>query len=347
MADLTGHRVAGFTVTLLDADEQEKGLLDGVTGGDVTLSAATRLRASGTLQVDEVGQQIDWGTDRVRIDYEANGQAWPIGVFLLSAPTQSFEDGMVSRRVELLGKLAVIDQDATVSTLSLASGTRVTDAVRQILAEAGETRMAVTDSPETLKSQMVWDPGTSKLTVINDLLDAIGYWALSPDGAGVLQVRPYVRPAARPQSWTFAEGEQAVHSAKWDLEQDLADVPNRVVLVGQGSDDKPALVGVASNEDPDSPFGFPARGRWVTRTETGVEASSQEVIDSLARRRLIDASTPVATIRMTHMPLPLSPNDLVTWDTGGHKARATIHEIAYGLDPTALCRTTLKEVVDL
>lgn len=344
---LTGHRNSQYVVTLLDRRDREKILLDGVVGGEVSLSAATRLRASGSLNLDDVGQDIDWLSDRVRIDYEGNGQRWPLGVFLLAAPTRSYTDEGSQWKVELLSKLAILDQVKTEQTKSLPAGTVVTDAVVSLIRDCGEDSIALTASPATLSSAMTWEPGTALLTIINDLLSAISYWSLTIDGNGIYQIHPYTRPAQRATAWNFQEGPHSVHLAEWDRDQDIASVPNRIVLVGQGSSDTPALVGAAENTDPASPFSYSARGRWVTRTETGVEASSQDVLTELARRRLIEASTPQATLTVEHMPLPLSPNEVVEWDSQGHRARAVIHGLSYTLNPTALCKTTLKEVVDL
>ena len=163
-------------------------------------------------------------------------------------------------------------------------------------------------------------------------------------GSGAFQVRPYVPPAQRPLSWRFAEGEAAIHLPEWSREQDLAGIPNKVVLVSQGGDDKPALVGVARNVSLSSPASYPSRGRWVTRTETGVEASTQEVINQLAEKKLLEAQTAIAKIEIEHLPVPISTNDLVEFTSQGVRTRATIQSIKYTLSPDGLCKTTLREV---
>ena len=107
------------------------------------------------------------------------------------------------------------------------------------------------------------------------------------------------------------------------------------------------MVGVATNEDPASAYSFQARGRWIVETQTGVEAANQESIDSQARRRLIDVSTPSASITIQHMPVPLHPNQVAGFSSQGHTAQGVVKEIEYSLDPTALVKTKLLEVTDL
>jgi len=345
---MSGHRQAEYVVRLLDREDQEIRVLDGVEAGSVQLSASTRLRASGSLTIRDTGESIDWLTQRVRIDYVPVGiEGWSIGVFCFASPRALYSDDGLSWEVELLGKLTLLDRVRTESTLTIPAGANLVEQARLLIVAEGETRIAATPSSAMARSAMTWDPGTSVLTIINDLLGAAGYWAVSADGVGVFRLAPYVRPAARPTALVFAEGEMSIHSPEWTRDQDIAAVPNRVVLVGQGSDDRPALVGVATNEDASSPYSFQARGGWVVHSETGVEAADQATIDALARRRLIDASTPTGTEEIRHMPVQITPNDLVRFTSQGLDVRALVSQMRIDLSPTALVQTTIREVIDL
>lgn len=344
---LTSHRQSRYTVTLLDGSDREVRPLGRVTGGRVALSSTTRLRASGQISLLDDGSDIDWSAHRVRIDYAGGGRSWPIGVFLPSAPTVAYTAVGRGWDVELVSKLALLDADVTESAYTAATGTPVTTLLGSLIQSVTGERASITPSPASLSAALTWEPGTPWLTVINDLLSAINYFSLTTTGAGVFTASPYVPPARRGTAWEFSEGEAAIHSPQWTRDQDIAGVPNKVVLVAQGESDTPALVGVALNEDPTSPFSYPSRGRWVSLVETDVDAANQASITALAQRRLIDASSPQATIKAAFAPLPLAPNDSVAWDTAGHHARAVVRSLEYTLDPTALCSADLVEVVDL
>jgi hypothetical protein len=352
VSELTTHRQASYRFTLLDGDDREVGALEGVTGGSVTLSATTRLRGEGELQVTDLGQMVDWQTARVRVDYvmrTAQGdREWPVGVFMVAAPTVEHSGAGASRRVSLLGKLKILDEDMVEQTYSVPAGTVVTSRVEELVRSAGEDRVAVTGSEAVTASMMTWPPGTPKLTICNDLLDSVNYWALWVDGSGQFRVEPYTRPVARPRVWEFAEGAVAIHLPAWSEDQDIASVPNRVVLVGQGDAAGEALVGVATNEDPASPYSYQSRGRWVTHTEEGVEADSQATLTGLAQRKLVDLSTPASTLSISHMPIPLNPNEAVSFHSQGRVvSRGIVQTVKYDLTPTAMCTTELLEVVDV
>ena len=344
---LDTHRQAGYMVTLLDMGDHMVRRLDGVTGGSITLSNSTRLRASGSLNLTEACGLIDWMTQRVRIDYTANGHTWGLGVFLMSAPTRSYSEVGSVWSVDLSSPLAVPDTDCVDSTFTVKAGSNLVDVAADILYETGLKRLSVTPSSAVASSDMIYDPGKSRLTIVNELLSAAGYWSAHPDGTGQIHLDPYVRPAARSVVYDFREGAHAIHLPEWERELDAAAVPNKVVFVSQGSADKAGLVGVAVNDDPSSPYSYPSRGRWIVETRTGVEAADQESITAQARRRLIDVSTPSAAITLQHMPVPIQPNQVVGFTSQGHAAKGVVKEIEYSLDPTSLVKTKLLEVTDL
>lgn len=342
------HRTTQYTYTLLDHNDEELHQLDGVKQAAITLSATTRLRARGSLSLVDRGQVIRWGSDRVRVDVKVDTRlgtrSWPLGVFLLASPKKQYEDDGLYWDVELLGKLVIVDEDKVDQTFSVPQGMNVVDQVVALIRGCGENRVTSTPSTAVTSSMMTWESGTSKLKIINELLASINYWSLWVDGSGAFRVEPYVRPGDRSPSWSFVEGESSIHLPQWSHDQDLASVPNRVVLVGQSSDTDPALVGVSMNEDPSSPFSFQARGRWVTHSESGVEAADQEVLNELARRKLLDLSLPTSTLSVSFLPLPLEPNHVAQWVSQGQSVLASIRELKFTCNPDELCSAELVEV---
>ena len=330
-SSFVSHRQVSIEVMLLDRAEQEKGLLRGVVGGEVTLSAATRLKASGSLELIDLGQEINWASDRVRITYKiAGGTSWPLGA------------GGATGWGELLTPLTLLLVAWVHAPTQVGTAVPALALLQFALVDVGKAD--ITESAARLASTMTWEAGTPRLTIFNDVLEAIGYWSMNVSGAGAFQIRPYVPPAQRPLSWRFKEGETSIHLPEWSREQDLAGIPNKVVLVSQGGDNKPALVGIARNMNPSSPASYPTRGRWITHTETGVEASTQEVITQMAEKKLLEASTAIAKIEIEHLPVPIWTNDLVEFASQGVQTRATVQSIKYTLSPDGLCKTTLREV---
>ena len=317
-----------WSFELLDSQDRPLGALDGVTGGSAEIVAQAVLGGSGTLELDD-RQDIDWMTHRVRALFSDGVDEWPVGTYLLSSPSELHTAFGLSYRVGLLTKMNVVSEDTVEDRFSVSIGTAVIPTVVTLIRSTGEMRIAVTDSDAELTSGLTWEAGTSKLTIINDLLQAAGYWSLWCDGSGLFRVEPYVNPADRPLSFEFEHGEKSLHFPDWGREQDHTSVPNRFVAVGQGDEESPPLVGVATNEDPDSPYSFQARGRWITATEEGVEGETQAVFDDYAARKLRDLMDPVARMTVRHAMRPLNPNDLVAFtpEDGGRRL-ATVQRMS-------------------
>lgn len=346
-------RQESYLWELLDLSGGVVDELDGVTDGQVEFSNATVLRSSGSLSY--AGDDVDWLRSLVRCTYratfpEGSSLTWPLGVFVPSAPSAQYGDGTVGRDVQLQSLLQVLDEDAFEQSVGIPAGTVVTDKVRQLIADAGGTggaRVAGTDSDETLRSALVWEPGTSRLRVINDLLDAINYFALWVDGQGTYRLDPYTTPAQRGSSWDFRDDDSSIYLPEFTHTRDLFAVPNKVVQIAQGDGDAPALTSVATNTDPESPFSQPSRGRWVTVVEEGVEATSQAVLDGIAARRLSELSQVASSVELQHWPVPLTPNDVVTFrrDPAGVAVTGVVQKQSIRCEAGSLASTTIREVL--
>lgn len=319
---------------LLDAEDRPLGTLDGVTGGSSEIVTQSALGGSAQLEMDHRGQELDWMSHRVQAIYSNGTEEWPVGTYLLNSPEEKHSDTTLSFDIGLLTKMNVISRDRLTARHSVPTGADIIPAVVDVLASTGEERFAVTESPLTLASGISWPAGTTKLRVINDLLQAAGYWSLWCDGGGLFRVEPYLNPESRPIAHRFEHGKDSLHLPDWSREQNLSDVPNRFLAIGVGDDENPPLIGVATNNDPASPFSVPTRGHvFSAEPEEGVEAATQEVIDQYAERRLRDLMNPVARLGVGHAMLPLEPNDLVEFvPEDGVRRLATVQRMSMTFD---------------
>lgn len=347
---------------------QDIGLLDGVESGSVTLSATSRLRASGQLSLTETAQQIDWFNMHARVDYVPVGmEGWPVATFVMSSPTRSVNDHRVTRDVELLSTLAYLDRMST-DRIEQVENDHLTDGkwslIKRYAAKAKNLRIGFTKfgdygfvgGPSLINEAITYDVGTNILTMLNDCARLVGWGALTPDPYGVITGGPYIRPSRRPVSYVFREGDTAIHSADWTIDRDLFAVPNVVVCVGTpGSDDtkrgedryyagpSPAVVGVARNDRKDDPLSTVNRGE-VVHIETGVKVTSQSAIDQWAARVLAEKSMPAATLVIEHLPVNIRPGDVIEFVSQGQRLRGTVQKMEIPLSPTALVKTEIKEI---
>nr|DAW29888.1 MAG TPA: protein of unknown function (DUF5048) [Bacteriophage sp.] len=347
---------------------QDIGLLDGVESGSVTLSATSRLRASGQLSLTETAQEIDWFNIHARVDYVPVGmEGWPVETFVMSSPTRSVNDHRVTRDVELLSTLAYLDRMSTDRIEQVENDHLTTGKwglIKRYAEKAKNLRMGFTqfgnwaygEDPKIINEAITYDVGTNVLTMLNDCARVVGWGALTPDPYGVITGGPYIRPSRRPVSFVFREGDEAIHSADWTIDRDIFSIPNVVVCVGTpGSDEtqrgadkydagpSPAVVGVARNDSKADPLSTVNRGE-VVHVETGVKVTSQAAIDQWAARVLTEKSMPAATLVIEHLPVNIRPGDVVEFVSQGQQLRGTVQKMEIPLSPTALVKTEIKEI---
>ncbi len=351
------------------------GYLDGVVepSASLTWSLYSAVKGSGSLKIADLAEaksgmlrvgQVALAAARLRPVCVIEGlPEIPLGVYLFSAAPEEWSGSGRVYSVELLDKNTVLDQDLVEESYTVAAGTVILAAVATVIASAGETITVDATVTSTLSTALVWEAGTSKLQIVNDLLAALNYNALWVDGVGNYRATPYVVPAARSISYELlnlprelVDGEQSIYEEKWTRDRDLFKVPNKVITVQSGTGDTAPRTGLATNTDPDSPFSYAARGnRWLSQKITGVEvpAGTTPEIDAFlnakARASLIASSAVQAAVSVRHLPLPVRVGDVLRFANtpAGIDGRHTLTSISLEAHPLGLMSSTLQEVIDL
>lgn len=352
---LTGHADESWRVDLLTLDDAPIGPLEGVEGGRLEYSVHDTIRSGGSLRI-EGAAGLDWNSVRVQPWYTLTDAAtgaehsWPLGVFLPATPKAQHTDTGTTVEVELYDKLLVLDQDKVTGTYTVDKGAVVTTAVRSLILSAGEEKIALTASAERLSVPMVWEAGTPKLRIVNDLLDAINYFALWVDGWGVFRADPYLAPRSRAVRWEHIDNDESIYDPSFTHEADGFNVPNMVVAVASTNGDDEALVATARNEDPTSPWSYPARGRWIVHHEDNVDATSAAVLGQIAARRLVELSQVTSSFQISHYWVPQDLNDAVMLrnEQADVSTRCVVQKMTVpwsATEPGQLVTTTLRAVV--
>jgi hypothetical protein len=286
-----------------------------------------------------------------------------LGVFLVSAAVEEWENTGRVWSVQLHDRCTVPEQDAFDESYAVAAGTLVLQEVKSILATANEYIEVDGSNTITTSTAMAWEAGTSKLTIINDLLDVAGYNALWMDGYGNFQTTPRVLPANRSIKYEvldldreLVDGEQSIYLPDWTRDRDSFDVPNKVIAVqAAGGEDDEALTGTWTNEDPNSPYSYISRGRWIphvldsVETPAGTDAATIAFLQQRARATLIQMSAVQAQVKIEHLPIPVRVSDVVRFanTAAGVDGRHVITSLSLDTSPTGLMKSTLQEVISL
>lgn len=281
-----------------------------------------------------------------------NYAEWPQGVFILSTPAKNIDAGSsVSRDVDAYDLLQTLAEDLMDQRYYVGGSANYVSAVTELLSAANYLPEGAWDvvasSAITPATGYEWDPGTSRLAIVNDLLTAINYQTLWFDENGRAQVQPYILPASRLSEFTYAADGQSVVFPDAEYTLDLYHIPNTWVVV-RSDPDKPALRASYTNSDPASPTSTVSRGRTILDLRSEEDAADQFVLNDLVLRIAAEAMSVYdeVTLKTAIMPFhsdtdsyTLSYPDLgvtgkyneIAWDmplvAGGqmsHKARKTV-----------------------
>ncbi|QKN87720.1 minor tail protein [Microbacterium phage Ixel] len=373
---LYGDRVTSYRWEVLEHSngiDQLVGILDGVTEGRLTWTQNAAVKGGGKatiadLDTAEAGKLRigDLSLESVRLRpvcSVAGLPETPLGVFLVSSAVEEWEDTGRVWNISLLDKNTVPDQDKVDQSYAVPAGDLILQRVKTILASAGEYIDVPAGSTLATSNGMAWEAGTSKLKIINDLLDVAGYNSLWMDGYGSYMVTPRVLPADRSINYEvlgipreLRDGEKSIYRSDWNRERDSFDVPNKVIAV-QAADgnDTGALVGQWTNEDPSSPYSYPSRGRWIVHTLTDVECpagTNAEIITFLnnrARATLVQMSAVQAQVKIEHLPIPMRVGDVLQFQhtKAGVNARHVVTRMELETTPLGLMKSNLQEVISL
>jgi hypothetical protein len=303
----TGPRRLTFDFQRLNATNGYMGPLHNVEAGTVTLDGPAEVHRSASFTIVE-GDTINYLTDRikpyVRLTMPDGGQvSWPQGVFLLSSPDRELAPiGGVTRTVAAYDQTVILQGDLIGDRYSVAAGTRYTDAITAAVAGYGFAAN-VTTSTKTLPVAIDWAGGTSKLTIVNDLLAAINYAAAWFDEDGTFQAVPYVLPDTVVPGYVYATDSTSVIVGNIGHSLDLFNVPNKWVLV-VSEPDRAVLTSTYTNTVASSPTSTVSRGRTITKYDTGQTAPDQGTLDGLAARMAFEDSQVYEAVTFTTALMP-------------------------------------------
>lgn len=373
---LYGDRITTYRWEVLEHSngvDQLVGILDGVAVGSLQWVQNAQVKGAGHVEVIDLDAaatgmlrigELTLESARLRPVCSIQGlPETPLGVFLVSAAEEQWEGTGRTWSLELLDRCTVPAQDAFEESYAVPAGTLILEEVASILGTCNEYIAVDVTSTKTTSSGMAWEAGTSKLKIINELLDVAGYNALWMDGYGNFQTTPRVLPADRSIQYEvlgvpreLRDGTQAIYRPEWTRNRDSFEVPNKVIAVqAAGGEDAEALVGVWTNEDPASPYSYISRGRWIPRTLDSVECpegTDPEIIaflEARARATLIQASAIQAEVKVEHLPIPIRVSDVLRFShtRAGVDARHVVTGIQLDTTSLGLMKSTLQEVISL
>ena len=152
-----------------------------------------------------------------------------------------------------------------------------------------------------LQESIIAEADETHLTMAEKILDAIN-WRYRISGDGVITICPKAtEPIARFDLLTYDVIQEQV-----SIENDWYSCPNVFRAI---EDD---MMAIAKDEDPNSPFSIPSRGREIWEQETNCDLAEDETIAEYAQRRLKEEQARSISVSYERRFVPdIVPTDII------------------------------------
>lgn len=299
-------------------------ITDDFVGGSIQRNSYNNIHATAELSI---ARELPFGWAILRpymsITDGIDTAQFRLGAYFTDTPERSLEEDPVTYHTQCTDILSALD-DVVGDAYAVNTGVAYLTEIETILRSRGFSQFVIDPAAisKTLPTPRVWafDENQTWLTIVNDLLSAIGYQGVWSDWDGRLRLHEYHSPAERASEWTYDTNDlTSMLGTKRSTHRDFAKAPNRWVFVRQNNvDSTPAVEGdgvFIYNNIRDGDTSQEARAGRVITKKVMLDAADQASLEAAAQQTIdADQSIPVKVSATTH-PNPLHWHfDIVTVD---------------------------------
>ena len=245
-----------------------------ITGGSVDRTASGLMESASVDCIGYDSTAERW--IRIWMDVRQDGSADHVPVFtgLAIAPQADINGRLTKNTLECYSVLKPAEDILLPLGWYAPAGSAGADLIGRLL-DPCPAPVVIADNSPILSDPIVAENNENNLTMIWRILDAID-WRIRTEGDGTIHVEPKPTEA----SAAFDASEYDVIEPELSMTRDWYSCPNvfRAVQAGQSA--------IARDEDADSPFSIPSRGREIWASESNVKLGSGESLQMYANRRL-------------------------------------------------------------
>jgi hypothetical protein len=272
-----------FRYALLDAKNQFKRDLLTVEDAEVEFDARNEIMRIAKFSLKDDGS-IDFLNNRIQpffcLKMPSSWVEWSLGIFMLASPEKALRGLTAYRDIEAYDTTLALKQSRITERLYFAAGTEYISALSRVFLGMGIYAINIEQTSHTLPTDREWAPGTSRLTIVNELLSEINYTPIYADELGVYTAKYKRDPSADNCEYIYSTDDPDMPSIIRDGAKERADyfnVPN--VYIGVVSNPEMYLKSVYTNNNPLSPLSVANRGEVASEPRTFEGIANQAELD--------------------------------------------------------------------
>lgn len=264
-----------------------------VSDGRLDCQKDAQIHRTASIMVSNT-DGVDLLRDRFRLLMEIkNGDfssEHSLGVFVLLSHSKNLSRNINNETLELYDLCAILKEDHITKRLYYPAGTLYTDAVSEIIVSAGLTA-EITESSAVFAFEREFEIGTSKLAIINALLDEINYCSAYADENGIIVIKPYEYPKLSENSHIFKTDKSGIICGDIVESADYYNAPNVFIAAVSNPDTDEELTATYINNNPANKLSVSYRHRKIVRKLDCPDGiCSQQALDSYVRRKAFEMS---------------------------------------------------------
>ena len=265
------------------------------------------------------GPDVNFLNDRIRPEVIIDGTAHQLGLLLPTKVDTVITETGHYLSIQAYDQCWLLKTTMTESITSFAKDTKYLTVIDSLLDAAGIGVSLVTDASYTLtRLREDWMPGTSYLTIVNELLEEINYnhiW-FDLNGHAILAPEPDTQ-SGQIQHMLDETDVTSLLVRDASVETDFYSTPNVFVYICSNCD-KVCITSTAINNEMGSPVSVPRRGRKIYSVNQVKEVASQAVLDDIAEQAMKRSMLRAESITVTTGILPdFGINELVALNIDG------------------------------
>jgi hypothetical protein len=239
---------------------------------------------------------IDWYKHRIRPVLIDDGAEKFLGTFI----PQLVEDQMSKttlKNVEAYDLSILAKNDCITERLGLKSGALYLTVIENLLISCGITKVLADSSMAALQSDRDdWDIGTSKLTIINQLLSEMSFNNLYIDSNGYARLTRYQTPSVSNIKHTYIKGKASLIEDGATLESNIFEIPNVWIATVSNPDLNQVFAASYINDNPLSKTSTVYRGYRKVAVLPFDNIASQADLQNAVNKAAFEATQGIETI---------------------------------------------------
>jgi len=304
---LLSNREIKYEYDLLDKNDKKIGAISEISGS-YSFNSEAEIKGAGRFTINEKEyKDIDFLSERIKpyfcLKIGDDWVRWGQGIYLLSSPNRNEQSGAIYRDIEAYDKCLILKEDQVDNRYLIAKGTSYTNAVRDLILSTGIQKISIQESDLVLSVDKEYEIGTSKLEIINDLLNAINYNSAYFDENGFCIVRKYINPIERQYDFEYMTDEKSVTLYGSSEICDTFNVPNKFVRYVENPETG-YLISTFINDKASNKLSTINRGRIITDIQSIPDIADQDTLDDYVIKIATEKSQVFGGINFTTLVMP-------------------------------------------